>query len=181
MDTKDILIANNYSNALINIAKEGKLSYEKIEADLGIIKKTLSQSKDLKQFMTNPRISQEDKKDILSQVFSNEIDPLVLNFLKILVDKNRFELVNEIVNSYKDELDTVQNISRVKVTSAVPLNPEEEQRLKEKLENKLSKSVVLEKTIDESIIAGLVIKISDNVIDMSLKHKLEDLSKNIVK
>lgn len=177
----NILIADRYADALVKIAQEGKLTFQKISTDLGLVKDILTQSKDLDAFLTNPITSIEDKKEIIEKVFSSEINGLIVNFLKVLVDKSRFSEFNEIFDSYNKYLDNINNISRVNVTSAVEMSKEAESRLKEKLENKMKKNVVLDLNINPDIIAGLVIKIGDNVIDMSLKHKLEDLSKSITR
>lgn len=180
-NTKNILIADRYAEALVKIAKDGKLTFEKISADLNSINEILSQSKDLYEILINPVVSIENKKEIIDRVFSNEIDALIINFLKILVDKNRFNAFDEIISSYNKAIDKVNNISRVDVTSAVEMNDEAKNKLKNKLEEKMKLNVILNLNVNPDIIAGLVIKIGDNVIDMSLKHKLEDLSKNIIR
>ncbi len=180
-NTKQTLIADRYSNALIDIAKEGKLTYEKIDKDLKLIQSTLVQSKDLKEFLNNPVISVEDKKEVVTKIFKAELDVLILNFLKLLIDKNRFEVFDSVLNSFLESMDNINNISRVKVTSAVDMNEYSKKKLIEKLESKLNKKVILDLEINQDIIAGLVIRIGDNVIDTSLKNKLEDLSKNITK
>lgn len=180
-NTKNILIADKYAEALVKIAKDGKLTFEKISADLNSINEILNQSKDLNEVLINPVVSIENKKEIIDRVFSNEIDALIINFLKILVDKNRFDAFDEILNSYNKAIDKVNNISRVDVTSAVEMNDEAKNKLKNKLEEKMKLNVILNLNVNPDIIAGLVIKIGDNVIDMSLKHKLEDLSKNIMR
>lgn len=181
VNTKNTLIADRYSNALVSIAKEGKLTYDKISDDLNLIKSILSQSKDLYEFLINPLISIDDKKEIINRVFKDEVDVLIVNFIKVLIDKNRFDTFDEILNSFNNALDNINNISRIKVTSAVEMTEESKKKLKNKLESKLNKNIILDLEINSSIIAGLVIKIGDNIIDMSLKHKLEDLSKNIIR
>lgn len=181
VSTKNILIAERYADALVEIAKEGKLTYEKISKNLNLVKEILTQSKDLDEFLTNPLISVEDKKNILDKVFTDEVDVLILNFLKVLVDKNRFASFSEILEAYNKSLDDINNISRINVTSAVKMTDEAQAKLKDKLEAKLKKKVVLDLEINKDIIAGLVIRIGDNIIDMSLKNKLEDLSKSITK
>lgn len=178
---KNTLVAERYSEALVSIAKEGKLTYEKIRTDLNLINDTLRTSNDLKDFLTNPLISTEDKKEIIEKVFSSEIDVLIVNFLKVLIDKNRFDAFEEVLNSYNKALDDINNISRIQVISAVEMSEESKTKLKIKLEEKLKKNVVLDLNINSEIIAGLVIRIGDNVIDMSMKHKLEDLSKSITR
>lgn len=180
-NTKNILIADRYADALVKTAKDGKLTFEKISADLNLINEILNQSKDLNEVLINPVVSVENKKDIIDRVFSNEIDTLIINFIKVLVDKGRFDAFGEILNSYNKALDDTNNISRIDVTSAVEMTEEAKSRLKNKLEEKTGLNVILNLNINPGIIAGLVIKIGDNVIDMSLKHKLEDLSKNIMR
>jgi len=178
---KHHIISKRYSDALVELAKSTSLSYEKISSDLMVVKNTLSQSPDLNDFFNNPLISVEDKKEIIDKIFSNEIDPLMVNFLKVLVDKDRFSAFEEIIASFKDSVDKINNISRVKVTSAVNLSEEAKNRLKSKLEDKMKKIVTLDWETNPEIIAGLVIQMGDNIIDTSLKHKLEDLSKNITR
>lgn len=178
-NTKSILIADRYAEALVKLAKDGKLIFEKVSEDLNLVKDILSQSKDLYEVLINPLVSVEDKKEIIDRVFSNEIDVLIVNLLKVLVDKNRFNAFGEVLNSYNNYLDDINNICRVKVTSAVEMSDETKKRLKAKLEEKLRKNIIIDLDINSDIIAGLVIKICDNIIDMSLKHKLEDLSKKI--
>lgn len=178
-NTKNILIADRYAEALVKLAKDGKLTFEKISEDLNLIKDISSQSKDLYDVLINPLVSVEDKKEILDRVFSNEIDVLIVNFLKVLVDKNRFDAFGEVLNSYNKYLDDINKVSRVDVISAVKMSEEAKSKLKNKLEEKMRVNVVFNLQVNLDIIAGLVIKIGDNIIDMSLKHKLEDLSKKI--
>jgi len=180
-NTKNTLIADRYSEALVELAKAGKLTYAKIGTDLNLVSEILTQSKDLNDFLVNPLVSIDDKKEIIDKVFSEEIDALVVNFLKVLIDKSRFSTFNEILEAYNHSLDDINNISRIQVTSAVAMSDDAKNKLKEKLEAKLRKNIVLDYDINSEIIAGLVIKMGDNIIDTSLKHKLDDLSKNITK
>lgn len=175
------LIADRYSEALVQLAKDGKLTFGKISENLNTVKEILNQSKDLNEFLVNPLISIDDKKEVIVKVFADEIDSLIVNFLKVLVDKNRFATFGEILDSYNSQLDDINNVCRINVTSAVEMQEETKNRLKNKLEEKTKKSVILDLSVNSDIIAGLVIRIGDNIIDMSLKHKLDDLSKNITK
>lgn len=181
MNTKNTLIAERYADALVDIARDGKLTFEKIKTDLNLIQEILNQSKDLSEALINPIVSVENKIEIIEKVFADEIDALMLNFLKVIIEKSRFSVFDEVLAAYNKRLDDINNISRVSVVSAVEMSGEAKSKLKIKLEERLRKNVVLDLDINSDIIAGLVIKIGDNVIDMSLKHKLEDLSKNITR
>ena len=181
INTKYNLIAKKYAQALVDLTKDGRIQNDKILQDVNTISEILKTSQDLDSVLKNPVVSEEDKKETIEKVFSSEIAGLMVNFLKVLVDQNRIQAFDEIVECFKDDLDKINNVSRISVTSAVTVNDDAKNRLKSKLEEKLHKAVTLDWQIDSSIIAGLVIKMGDNIIDTSLKHKLEDLSKVITK
>ena len=117
------------------------------------------------------------KYEILDEIFKKELSEKVLNFIKILVEKNRFNEFEQIVQAYSDEVDQNNNIKRVEIVSAVELSDNQKQKAIEKLEARLQKTVKVGWTVDTSIIGGLIIKIDDDVIDTSLKNKLDKLSK----
>ena len=169
-----------YADSLIQAGKDGLMKFDEILNDLNIIKDITSQSKDLVAVMENPGIDDKTKNEILDSVFSGQINDKIINFLKVLINKKRFNELNNIIQAYSDELDKINNIKRVEVISAVELSNEQMQKLTEKLQNKLKKNVIITRSLDRDIIGGLIIKIDDDVIDNSLKNKLENLSKNII-
>lgn len=171
------LTAKRYSDALLDLSQDS----DKIRKELEEIVDTLSSSQDLKDFMSNPVISIEDKKSVIEKIFAGKIDKTLLNFLKLLVDKDRFNLIDEILESYSKDVDKQKNIQKVSVISAIELDEELKSKLINKLAQKLNKNIELETQLDKDIIAGLVIKTEDNVIDMSLKHKFEEMKKEIAK
>lgn len=145
--------------------------------DLNTVLDVINSSKDFKITMLNPSISLQIKYEILDEIFKKELSEKVLNFIKILVEKNRFNEFEQIVQAYSDEVDQNNNIKRVEIVSAVELSDNQKQKAIEKLEARLQKRVKVGWTVDTSIIGGLIIKIDDDVIDTSLKNKLDKLSK----
>ena len=91
-----------------------------------------------------------------------------------------FYELNQIVEAYSYEVDEIHNVKRVEVVSAVEISDDRKQRLVEKLQNKLQKTVIPNWNVDIDIIGGLIIRIGDDVVDNSLRNKLENLSKNII-
>lgn len=181
VSTKNKLISDRYAEALVQLAQESKLSFDEISSNLLLIKETLNNSPDLKTFLSSPVTSMEDKKEIFEKVFATELNQYILNFAKVLVDKSRFDIFDEVFESYNKILDKINKIQRIKVTSAVELKQEAKDKLIKKLEDKLKQTVACDWEISPDLFAGLIIKMGDNVIDLSLKHKLEDLSKVITK
>ena len=178
-NTKNTLIAKRYSDALISLVRDDE--YEKITSQLKAIAESLNESEELSQFMSNPVISIEIKKDVISNLLAGKVDDVVLNFIKLLVEKERFSAFVDIVEAFDLEVSKIRNIKKVYVTSAIELRDEIKNRLKEKLAYKLNKNIELVEEVNADIIAGLVIKVDDDVIDMSLKHKFEEMNKEMIK
>lgn len=172
--------AKNYADSLIQVGKDGVMTYEAILNDLNTVKTITSESCELVNVMENPSISINTKNEIINSVFSNQISDKIINFLKILIDKKRFYELNQIIQCYQAEVDAINNIQQVEVVSAIELTEDRKQKLTEKLKSKLNKQVNINWILDDDIIGGLIIKINDDVIDNSLKNKLETLSKNII-
>ena len=136
---------------------------------------------DLNKVMTSPVISNDEKKNVISKLFENTTNKVILNFLKLLVDKNRFSMLESITKEYKNEINRLNNLLSINVTSAIDLTEDEKSAIKDKLSNILNKNIELEWATNPDIIAGLVFEVGDNIIDNSLRHKLQDLSRNIMK
>lgn len=166
-------IAITYANSLIEANKD----YDKVLADLSTVLDIVNSSADFVLAMKNPTISLDTKFEIIDEILKKEIDEKIINFIKILVEKNRFDEFEQIVQAYSDELDNINNIKRVEVVSAVELSENQKQKTIERLQARLKKDVKVNWLLDTDIIGGLVIKIDDDIIDMSLKNKLDKLSK----
>ena len=107
--------------------------------------------------------------------------PIVYNFIFVLNLRKRVDIVAEIAVEFAKELERIKNIARVNVTSAIELNDDRKEDIKTKIAQKLNKEVIVDWGIDNDIIAGLIFKIDELVIDNSVKHKLDDLSREIIK
>jgi len=171
-------ISKNYATALMDVASENN-SYEKFETQLGQIYDVLNSSNDLQIVMTNSSISTEKKIQILSEIFDGKIEKKLINFLKILVEKNRFNEFAAIKKSFSDMVQKLSNKKTVEITSPIKLNFENKTNVLFKLEHKFNCEILPVWKVDKSLIAGLTFKYDDCVIDTSLRAKLENLSKNI--
>ena len=179
---KNILIAERYAQSLIDLGKNNDLSYVAIATDLAAIQLILNRSKDLYDALTNPLVNVEDKENIIDSVFVKDVDKLIINFLKLLVERNRFNLIYDVIAKFNLLLDDVNNVARVEVVSAVSLKEKKKNIILEKLSQKISdKQISVKYSVDESIIAGLVFKLGDDVLDTSVSHRLEELQKSIIK
>lgn len=174
------LSAKNYSKALVEMVRDNVISFEDLSKDLATVSEILETSQDLRLTLENPTVSEAVKSQIVEEVFKNEVHPQVVSFLKVLIDKNRFSEFSQIKADYEIKLDDVNKIQAVEITSAVELSEEYRERILQKLSEKLQKNIRPNWKVDENIIAGLIYRINDNVIDTSIKSKLDKLNKNLM-
>lgn len=174
------LSAKNYSKALVEMVRDNVISFEDLSKDLATVSEILESSQDLRLTLENPTVSEEVKSQIIEEVFKNEVHPQVVSFLKVLIDKNRFPEFSQIKADYEIKLDDVNKIQAVEITSAVELSEEYREKILQKLGEKLQKNIRPNWKVDENIIAGLIYRINDNVIDTSIKSKLDKLNKNLM-
>ncbi len=167
--------SKNYAGALAEIAADNVISYDGIKNDLNTVSAIIKNSPDLKNVLENITIATEVKNSIIDEVFRNQVNDKIVNFLKILTNKNKFSDFEDIKSDFETIYNDVNNIKLVDVTSAVELSEDQKQRVVEKLQAKLNKKIIANWLQDEDIISGLIIKIDDNVINSSLKNRLEKL------
>lgn len=179
-ENENKLVSERYAQALLELVSDN-LSKEDILKELLDITESVKGSGDLNKVMTSPVISDDEKKNVISKLFENTTNKVILNFLKLLVDKNRFSMLESITKEYKNEINRLNNLLSINVTSAIDLTEDEKSAIKNKLSNILNKNIELEWATNPDIIAGLVFEVGDNIIDNSLRHKLQDLSRNIMK
>lgn len=181
-DKNSGLVSKRWAKALIELAQEDEnISKEDILDDLREVADTISSSEELSNVINNPSVSVEEKQIVICKLFQNSILPIVYNFLFALNLKKRINIIPEIAEEFQKELERIKNITHVGVTSAIDLADDRKNDIKQRISEKLKKDVIVDWNVDSDIIAGLILNIDETIVDNSIKHKLDDLSKNIIK
>ena len=176
------LASKKWAKALIELAQENEeISKEDVLKELKDVDETISSSEELSNVINNPSISTEEKQIVICKLFQNRLMPIVYNFLFVLNLRKRLNLISEIADEYERELELLNNIVRVNITSAIDLNDEKRNEIKYRVAEKLHKDIKVNWGVDTDIIAGLIFNINDTVVDNSIRHKLDKLSENIIK
>ena len=165
--------ANIYADALMDL----NIDKEVVRNDFKDIVDSLTP--DFLDVFKNPCISTEKKLEILETAFKDKISNYMYDFLKILTEKNRFNIINEINEAFIQKYNIVNNLQSVVIISAIELDAKYKEKVISKLQDKLNKKIIPVWQISPDIIAGLVIKIGDNIIDTSLKNKINKLKKEM--
>lgn len=173
------VVATNYGLALFELAKEENCMSE-VKDSLVTISETLKECNDLSQVMKHPKIEKEDKKALLQKIFT-DVHPYVNNFIRLLVDKNRFGQFQEICKVYVRFYNEHHNIEVAYVQSAVALTDEQIKDIQVMLEKKLGKTVEMKVSVNEELIAGIRVKIKDEILDNSAASKLKKMKDVVVK
>lgn len=168
------VIYSKYSQAMFDIAKEQN-KLEEFGTQLKDVRDTLVENPELKKFIGSPLIPAASKKDALKQIFASDVAPLVLQFLYVMVDRQREGAIVEAIDSFIDLARAARNIEVAKVRVVKPLSKAEEKDLVAALERTTGKKIEPLYYIDPSIIGGIVVRIGDRLIDGSLLRQLQDM------
>jgi F-type H+-transporting ATPase subunit delta len=150
-----------------------------VASDLDLIRATGEASRDLRAMLRSPIIDVAIKKSVLRDAIGAKVNPLTLDFMNLVLDKGRGELWREIVVEYRNLLDDVKNIERVRVTSAVELGEPERTRIEDGLAKRLGKTIVATYDVDPTILGGAIVRVGDEVLDGSLRHQLGVLKQSL--
>lgn len=168
------IAAKSYSDALFAIALECH-KLDEFKQNLCMMDEQLRLHPEFMRIVTHPKIHKDEKKAALEAVFQSEVDHMVMNFAKLLIDKNRFLNFHEITTQFIQRYHIENNIEVAYVRSAKQLDDEEISRLKQMLEKKLNKTVELKIQEDPALLAGLRIRIKDMVLDNTAKSRMDNL------
>lgn len=175
----NIQLARKYGMAIFEIAQEEK-QLENYGSELNEVSRAIFSQAELKDFLTNPQIQPQDKKDVLLKLLKSEVSPLMMNFLLLLVDKRRMGLLEAVNDCYQELSNKAQGIVIADVTTAYDLKSELRERLGSRLESVTGRKVMLRIHNDRSIIGGIVVKIGDTRIDGSVTGRLQALKAELM-
>jgi F-type H+-transporting ATPase subunit delta len=171
------LVGERYAKALIELASSNELVADSIANDLKFINDTVNENIDLKHSLTHPTYSSTQKRALLKEIFMGQVQELTLRLLDLLVNRRRLGLLPSIAHSYRNLLNAKHNTVTAQLISSEPLTESNLADIKARLNEYLGKNLSLETTIDPSLIAGFVLRIGDQVIDGSLKGRLNNIEK----
>lgn len=173
-----MMVEQEYAKALFELACENKKE-DKIDSNLNDLKSILEMELEFKKIMISKSVNRDIKKQMINNVFKN-FDDLFLNFLCVLVDNNRFELIDSIIAAYNKLLNDSKSILYVDVKTAKDLTDEEEKKIKMVLENKYkSKTIIINNIVDQNLIGGIIFSCKGKSFDISLKHQLDVLKSRL--
>jgi len=169
-----------YALALYAVAEE-KGKVEEYLKDLKEIVFLMNNDTEFLKVIQYPQISTSTKKDMFVRIFKGKIDDELLTFLIILIEKKRIMFIEENLKEMEKIHLERNNTLLAEVKTVIPLLEIEKENLRIKLSNMYDKKIVFEEKLDKKIIGGVYIRVGDDVIDGTVKNKLQEMKKLMFK
>lgn len=175
------LISKTYGEALFELAvEENRIDVFTEEID-GILA-ALKENPEFETLMNHPKILKEEKVNVMEQVFKGRISEELVGFLALIITKDRYGEVNHILEYFKQEAKALKGIGTAYVLTAAPLRKEQQDAVEHELLAKTSfQKMEMHYDVDAALIGGMRIRIGDRVVDSTVKTKLEELTRQLMK
>jgi len=176
---RQTILAKRYAKAIFAVGQEEGKS-EAFRETLNVLGDFLVKYPEAMDALTNLLYPMELKEKVMAKLINElQSDQLMANFLNLVVQKKRADILPEIATEFQLMVDADQNISRGTVISASEISGELQTKVQSTLENITGNKVILTSEINPAIIGGIIAKVGDLVIDGSIKTQLAGLNESI--
>ena len=171
-------VARPYAEALFRVAKNGNLSdWSKLVSAMAEV----STHADVKRLVEDPNLSNAQVIDTFLSLLKSGVNDEVKNFVKILVDNGRVLLLPEIAVQFKELINADKGAADAEITSAFEMTDAQVNELLRTLEKKFGRKLNPSKiALDSSLIGGVVVTVEDEVLDLSVRAKLQQMHDALV-
>ena len=171
------VVARTYARALFDAAKEdGKLDQIREELDLFVA--AIREVPELQALIRNPQLDPSAKAEALAAVLQSA-DEILRNFARLVADKGRAPMLEEIAREYNALVAAEERILNVELTTAYELSDNEADSIVKQIEEAAGRRVEAERTVDPELIGGVVLKVGTLEVDSSVRGRLERLRREL--
>ncbi|MGX9133148.1 F0F1 ATP synthase subunit delta [Rummeliibacillus sp. JY-2-4R] len=171
--------ANRYAKALFQLAQEQNVLKEVTE-DLREVKIAFEENNELFQLLDSPKIEDDKKKAILSEIFAS-VQPIIVNTVKLLVDKKRIHEVVSVIDAFVSLANNAQGVADAIVFSTRTLDEKEKNRISTAFAQKVGKTALnITNEIDNTLLGGIRVQIGNQIYDNSVATKLAGLKRELI-
>jgi len=172
-------IAAPYARALFDFSVEKNIMHQ-ITADFQNLEIFLDETPELMEYLNNPIVSQDAKREILTKTVQSQVNTETFKFLMVLVNRDRINLLQAVITSYLELVYETASIKMIEVSTAFPFTNLQKNTLIQKLKELTNaREIRLIITVDPSLIGGFLIKTESKVIDFTIKNQLQKLAKHL--
>jgi len=172
-------IAEVYSRSLFQVAQEAD-ALDRIHDELGEFADALSGNRELQVFFFSPYFSSQEKKEGIGKLVT-EADENFVRFLELLAERHRVPAVFRIRQAFDEMWAEENKLLPVTVTSAVELDDQLVEDIGKRITEQTDRKVDLSSKVDPDVLGGIVLQVGNMVLDASVRNRLEQLRKQVVK
>ena len=161
-----------YGEGLYALCAEEGIAQPVLE-EMKCLSEAFRQNPDLTRLLSNMTLSKQERVGIVDQFFRGQVNPYVLNFLKILVERGGIFAFRECVKAYQENYNRDHQVLEAEVTTARPLDGDQRERLMGKLRQMTGKEVILREKVDETVMGGVLLQMDGKRYDNTVRHRLD--------
>ncbi|MEX2276098.1 MAG: ATP synthase F1 subunit delta [Actinomycetota bacterium] len=166
-------LIRGYAQAIVAIA-EAEGEPERVEDELFAFSKAVESNGELRQALTDPALPVERKRAVIDEILGDRASQATRNALGLLVEQGRARELTKVVQQVAELGARHRSHAVAEVRTAVPLDPGRQQQLAAALSNATGKEIELKNVVDPSVLGGVTAQIGDEVIDGTVRTRLEE-------
>jgi F-type H+-transporting ATPase subunit delta len=170
-------IAQVYARSLFEVAKE-QSKLDVVKEQLGQFADALDDNRELSIYFFSPYFSTTEKAEGLGRLLEG-VDPVVENFLKLLIENHRMPVVFRVRREYDALWEEEHKLLPVTVTSAVALDEATVKSIGDAIGRQTGQQVELTANVDPDVLGGLIVRVGNSILDASIRNRLENLRRSV--
>jgi ATP synthase F1 delta subunit len=172
-------IAQVYARSLFEVAKE-QSKIDELREQVGQFADALADDQNLQVFFFSPYFSTAEKKEGLAKAVDGA-DPSLVNFLELLIENHRMPVIFRVRRAYDALWEEENRLLPVSVTSAVELDKKTVGQIGDRIAEQTGRKVELSAHVDPDILGGIVVRVGNQVLDASVRNRLEQLRRTVAR
>jgi F-type H+-transporting ATPase subunit delta len=173
-------VAKVYAEALLNAAEKRGQADEVLDELDSLVKDLFTADPQFEEFLASGAIGRDRKANVIKAIFEKTASELFTNFLCVLNEHLRLDLLRPILAAYRALRDERARRVRVQVRTAVPLADDQRQRLRSELHSTFQLEPVLEEKVDPELLGGMVVRVGDWMCDASVRTRLDNIRNQLI-
>lgn len=173
-------IASRYARALVDVILEHHVDGDAARQQLRAMADAVRESLELRRVWESPAVLPDQKLAVLDAIAGQigAVKP-IRNFMAVIIDHRRLKMLDDIVRVFETELDAQLGFAEMKVTSARPLSPQEQQQVESRVERMTGKKVRASYASNPELLGGVVVRVGDTIYDGSVRGQLEKMRQDL--
>jgi F-type H+-transporting ATPase subunit delta len=177
---REPLVVQNYARALLHVVQKENIPLQEALEESISLNRLLRDQPKLFVFLAGPHFREETKEKLVESVFKAQLTEIFCRFLQLLLRRDRIDHLIDILDEFRELVEAAQGLTMGTVTTAVPLNADEQNTFREKLESFCKLKFDLQFKVDEKLIGGVKVKYGDILMDTAISTYLGDLRQRLM-